>query len=318
LSALPEPLVEILPAALRAAGDETPVRTARVISGGCINNATYLETTRRAYLLKWNTIAAPDFFEQEVRGLRLLAAANAVRVPAPYLTSAGIPMPPSGAPAFVLLEWLQPSGAQDSALLGEQLAALHRHDILPAGLEGFTAPPGPAYGLDHDNMLGSTPQLNEWKSDWVEFFIECRIRPQMELAARTGRLTSNRRLRLEHLLVRLPGLLGGVQRQPSLIHGDLWSGNIVHGPGGLALIDPAVSFSDREAELAYTELFGGFSRRFYEAYNAAWPLEPGYEQRRALYNLYHLLNHLNLFGETYGPGVDTVLRRYAPTGPLQL
>ena len=311
MSSLPAALADAVAAALRACGDDTPIGSVRPVGGGCINNTSRLATGRRAYLLKWNATAEPGSFEQEIRGLRLLAAANAVRVPAAYATDADLAEGHAGCPAFLLLEWLEPSGDQDPARLGEQLAALHRLDRIPAGLSGFNAPPDPAYGLDHVNLLGSTPQANDWRAGWPEFFADCRIRPQMELAARTGRLNAARRRNLERLIERLPGLLGGVDRRPSLIHGDLWSGNVIPGPGGLSLIDPAVSFSDREAEIAYTELFGGFSRRFYDAYNHAWPLDPGYPHRRDLYNLYHLLNHLNLFGESYGPGVDAVLRRFA-------
>lgn len=307
---LPAALVAALPEALQAAGDHSPIRSVHSIAGGCINNATRVLTGQRTYMLKWNAIASAAFFEQEVRGLRLLASAQAVRVPESYLSSADLPGY-AAPPAFLLLEWLEPSGDQDPARLGEQLAALHRHDCIPAGLSGFSAPDEPCYGLNHDNLLGSTPQINAWRADWADFFVEFRLRPQMELAAQNGRLNAARRQRLERLIDRLPDLLGGVAGQPSLIHGDLWGGNVIPGPGGLALIDPAVSFSDREAELAYTELFGGFSRAFYDGYQHAWPLEPGYAQRRDLYNLYHLLNHLNLFGETYGSGVDSVLKRYA-------
>jgi fructosamine-3-kinase len=132
----------------------------------------------------------------------------------------------------------------------------------------------------------------------------------MALAQRLGRLPAQRARRIERLIARLPGLLGGVEHRPALIHGDLWGGNIIPGPTGLALIDPAISYSDREAELAYTELFGGFSASFYAGYQSAWPLDPGYLERRDLYNLYHLINHLNHFGESYGQHVDTVLRVY--------
>jgi fructosamine-3-kinase len=133
----------------------------------------------------------------------------------------------------------------------------------------------------------------------------------MELASRNLRLTPERSRKLSRLIERLEDFLGGMPRQPSLIHGDLWSGNVIPGPGGLALIDPAVSYSDREAEIAYTELFGGFSSGFYAAYQHTWPLEPGYADRRDLYNLYHLMNHLNLFGEAYGGQVDAVLKHYS-------
>ena len=307
MSELSAALEKPVQAALHAAGDETPIRAAQEVTGGCINNATRLVTEKRSYLLKWNPRAKPEAFQQEILGLRLLAATQTVRVPAVYANGMDFG---ANSPAFLLLEWLEPSGSADPARLGEQLAALHHHDRIPAGLTGFTAPDIPAYGLDHDNNIGGTPQINTWNADWAGFFVTCRIIPQMQMAERNGRLSGQRRENLERLITRIPDLLRGPKRQPALIHGDLWSGNVIPGPGCLALIDPAVSFSDREAELAYTELFGGFSPRFYEAYQHVWPLDPGYTERRDLYNLYHLLNHLNLFGEGYGSGVDSVLRRY--------
>lgn len=292
--ALPNTLRDPLAQVLRGLGDPTAVRSARPVGGGCINNAMRVETSRGVYLLKWNADPLPGMFACEARGLELLSQTQTVRVPEVYHHAEA----EEGRPAFILLEWLEGTRG-DMALLGEQLSELHRTGTAPA------------YGLDHENYIGSTVQVNGWVDDWVEFFAARRLLPQMELAARTGNLTASRRAMLERLIARLPGLLSGVERQPALIHGDLWGGNVIAGPGGPALIDPAVSYSDREAEIAFTELFGGFSASFYAAYNATWPLDPGYPERRELYNLYHLLNHLNLFGEGYAYQVDAVLRRYA-------
>ena len=292
--ALPATLHDPLADVLRGLGDPTAVRSARPVGGGCINNTMRVETSRGVYLLKWNADPLPGMFACEALGLELLAQTQTVRVPAVYHHAEV----EEGRPAFILLEWLEGTRG-DMALLGEQLAELHRQGTAPA------------YGLDHDNYIGSTPQINGWAADWVEFFAARRLLPQMDLAARTGNLTASRRAMLERLIARLPGLLGGVSRKPALIHGDLWGGNVIPGPGGPAMIDPAVSYSDREAEISFTELFGGFSAGFYAAYNTAWPLDPGYPERRDLYNLYHLLNHLNLFGEGYARQVDSVLRRYA-------
>jgi len=298
MNGIPETLRRHLESMLRGQGDPGPLRSVRPLGGGCINNAMRVETDAGVYLLKWNPDPLPGMFAAEARGLQLLAETGTVHVPAVYAFSE----PQDGLPAMILLEWLEgPPNIQSMARLGEKLAELHRSGRSPNA----------AYGLDRDNYLGSTPQVNGWETDWPRFFARCRLVPQMELARRNGRLTPARARLLERLIGRLDALLGGVERRPALIHGDLWGGNVIPGPDGLALIDPAVSYSDREAEIAYTHLFGGFTREFYQAYRATWPLEPGFEDRIDLYNLYHLLNHLNLFGEGYGADVDRVLRRYA-------
>jgi fructosamine-3-kinase len=291
-------MIEPVSQALLQVGDNSGMVSTEPVGGGCINNAMRLETAQDLYLLKWNRDGQPGMFGCEARGLELLAGTQTVRVPAVrfYQDTDG------QRPGLILLEFLHGPRSGDPARLGEQLAELHR--------KGKSPTPVPAYGLDHENYLGSTRQLNGWETDWVRFFAGYRLHPQIELAQRNGRLPAQRRHQLERLIERLPGLLGGIQRQPSLIHGDLWSGNVIPGPDGLALIDPAVSYSDREAELAYTELFGGFNPRFYAAYQSTWPLDPDYSQRRDLYNLYHLLNHLNLFGESYGFQIDSILTRY--------
>jgi fructosamine-3-kinase len=296
---LPDPLYEAVAASLRAAGDTTPIQQTRPLGGGCINNALRLETERQSYLLKWHPDPLPEMFVTEERGLELLASANAVRVPAVlHATNAS-----GEQPAYILMEWLEGSvsthDAQAQATLGQQLAALHRSSA-------------DAYGLDTDNYIGTTPQYNGWDADWIAFFGERRLRPQIELAARNGYLPAHRRRPLERVLERLPDWLGGVARQPALLHGDLWGGNIIPGPdGNLALIDPAVYYGDREAEIAYTQLFGGFSPHFYSGYQDAWPLEAGYDERRDLYNLYHLLNHLNIFGTSYASSVERIAQHYA-------
>jgi fructosamine-3-kinase len=169
---------------------------------------------------------------------------------------------------------------------------------------------GQHYGLDHDNFIGATPQPNQQLDHWSDFFREQRLGFQLDLAQQHGYLSAHQSRLAETLLARLANWLPA--RPPaSLLHGDLWGGNWLATPqAGAALIDPAIYYGHREAELAFTELFGGFPSRFYAAYNAAWPLEPGYEERRPLYNLYHLLNHLNLFGAGYLGAVDQILRKY--------
>lgn len=306
MNPIPAALIAPLQETLRSLGDSSSIQSAQPVSGGCINNALRLETANARYLLKWNQDSLPGMFSCEAAGLNLLAATKTVRVPAVLAVAEAN----GDQPAYILLEWLEGPPGADPARLGEQLAELHRCSQMPLPDKTGAIPPA-AYGLDHDNYLGVVRQYNGWYSDWATFYAEKRLIPQMELAIKNGLLPPERRRRIERVIQRLPELLGKTDRVPSLIHGDLWGGNVIPSPDGLALIDPAVSFSDREAEIAYMDLFQGFSQRLYEAYFHAWPLDPGYSDRRDLLNLYHLINHLNHFGEMYGPQVDAVLRRYA-------
>jgi protein-ribulosamine 3-kinase len=299
---LPAGLQNAVGEVLQSVGDQLPLKRITPVGGGCINNAMRLDTTQASYLLKWNLNPLPGLFLVERRGLELLRSTATIRVPKPYEARDA----QGSIPAFILMEWLHsPPGKTsiDQELLGQQLAEMHRAGISPQ----MPA----AYGLDHDNYVGSTSQENDWNTNWVAFFAEKRLIPQMKLALRQGRLPSERRRRLERVINRLDELLNGIERRPALLHGDLWGGNIMAGPDGPALIDPAVYYGDREAELAFTELFGGFSSRFYQAYAEAWPIDQGYKNRKDLYNLYHLLNHLNIFGEIYGSPVDDILRHYS-------
>jgi fructosamine-3-kinase len=295
-----EPLRDAVDAVLRDAGDPTGIQNTRPVGGGCIHHVLRLDTGQQSYLLKWNPSPLPDMFVTEARGLELMHATNTVRVPAVLAASNAT----ADHPAYILLEWLEGSGSpsrpEAQETLGRQLAAMHQ------------AGSAQSYGLDHDNYLGTMPQYNGWDSNWVRFYRERRLRPQMEMAERNGVLPAARRRNVERVLDRLDSWLGGIERRPALLHGDLWGGNVIAGPGGVpAIIDPAAYYGDREAELAYTELFGGFGARFYHAYEEAWPTPPGRAERRDLYNLYHLINHLNHFGESYGAQTDAVLRRYS-------
>ncbi|MBK9710186.1 MAG: fructosamine kinase family protein [Kouleothrix sp.] len=309
----------IVEEALRLAGDDTAPIERAAVGGGSISRAERIRTARGEYLLKTGGAGLQRFFECEARGLGLLAASGAVRVPGvlAYRDADNDERRTLNAESdirehssliahrssFILLEWLAPPAGADRArageILGTALAALHRSTA-------------PAYGLDHDNYIGATPQPNGWAGSWLEFFRERRLRFQADLARRQGRWTPQRERLMERLLGRLDRWIDGRAVQPSLLHGDLWGGNFIVGPGGApALIDPAAYYGDREADLAFTALFGGFPEAFYQAYAAAWPLPAGWRERQDLYNLYHLLNHLNLFGEGYGSQVDQVLRRYA-------
>jgi protein-ribulosamine 3-kinase len=298
MSSLPESLHSTLQEVLAQMGDRSAIQSSQPLSGGCINHASRVETARKVYFLKWNPDPLPGLFKKEAAGLSLLAATQTVKVPQVLTFSERT----NTTPAYILLEWLEGGGKEDPARLGEQLAALHKSASISLSSQ--------QYGLDHDNYIGSNPQYNHPWPDWPTFFVQQRLLPQMTLSQKLGNLTSDRSKRLEKLFQHIPDLLQGIDHLPSLIHGDLWGGNVINSSHGPALIDPAVSFSDREAEIALTELFGGFAPRFYNAYQSTWPLQAGYLQRRDLYNLYHLLNHLNLFGESYGYQVDLILRRF--------
>jgi protein-ribulosamine 3-kinase len=262
-----------------ATGESFQVRHQRLVGGGCINRAAVVEDDGRAFFVKLNAPERLDMFEAESEGLAALAAARAIRVPEPICVGV------AGNESFLVMERLDLGGRLDGERAGRQLAELHR-----ATAEHF--------GWHRDNTIGSTPQINRSHHDWVDFWRDCRLGPQLRLAAANGyrgRLQSAG----EHLLSKLDALIGH-EPPPSLLHGDLWGGNIGATPEDEPVIfDPAVYHGDREADLAMTELFGGFGSRFQAAYREAWPLDSAYATRRILYNLYHVLNHLNLFGGGY-------------------
>jgi protein-ribulosamine 3-kinase len=267
------------------------ITAAQPLGGGCINEARLLTTSSGPRLfLKQNHNIPPDMFPREADGLRELAQPQgAPRAPLVFLEDAN----------FLLLEYLFPEPAHPRRwqVFGAELATLHLHTA-------------PQFGFHADNYIGATPQPNTPQSDGFAFFAEHRLMFQAALA-RDNRYFSNAEIRqIERLCQQLPEL---IPAQPaSLLHGDLWSGNIHTGPGGLAcLIDPAVYYGWAEADLAMAHLFGSLPPEFYEAYQSTRPLDPGYRARFELYNLYHLLNHLNLFGAGYFHQVKAILACYA-------
>ncbi len=222
-----------------------------------------------------------DMFEAEAEGLRALGKARELRVPA--VLDCGI----EDGQAFIAIERLSLGRANTAheRLFGEQLAALHRHTA-------------PQFGWHRDNTIGMTPQHNEWRDDWVGFFSDQRLGFQLELAARNGyggELQSLGR----RLCDELSGLFDGYEPVASLLHGDLWGGNWGVADGVPVIFDPAVYYGDRESDIAMTMLFGGFGRAFYDAYQSSWAMAAGHERRLKLYQLYHVINHLNLFGRSY-------------------
>jgi fructosamine-3-kinase len=292
---LPQRLKSILIYALTERGDFGPIQQVRAVGGGCINHASQVVTPKASYFLKWNAAPLPLMFTSEAKGLQLLGEMNTIRTPEVYKVQEA----QTELPAFILMEWIERRSGFDQQLCGQQLAQLHLYSS------------SENYGLDHDNYIGSTPQYNDWMYDWIEFFREKRLKPQLELAIHKGRCDSSRRKKLEILMSHLDNWLAGVTRKPSLLHGDLWGGNVIGDETGKpVLIDPAVYYGDREADLAFTQMFGGFSSTFYQAYQEVYPLEPDFQTRFEIYNIYHILNHLNLFGESYGYSLDATLQRF--------
>lgn len=266
------------------------------VSGGDINKSYRLDGHNGAcYFVKLNDTHKLAMFAAEQAGLEAIAATGTVRVPRPIAHGA------VGEYAFLVLEYLELNGSGNAGLLGEQLAALHR-----CGSNQF--------GWQQDNTLGETPQHNAWTSDWISFWREQRLGFQLELAARNGYGGKLQDMG-KQLLQRLPEFFGDYRPQPSLLHGDLWGGNHAYTADGAPVIfDPAPYYGDREADLAMTELFGGFDPQFYAAYRAAWPLDAGYATRRILYNLYHILNHANHFHGRYAKQAEEMMQHllYTP------
>jgi protein-ribulosamine 3-kinase len=265
------------------------VTASHSVGGGCINNGTLLDTESGvSFFLKTNTYNPADMFTREAEGLLALAVKGGPRVPRPYVHGRD----------FLLLEDLKPAprSADHWSVFGRQLAVLHQHTR-------------PHFGFEHDNYIGSMPQSNLWMEDGYKFFGQQRLLFQAHMARRRGLLERNELAQVERLVARLTDL---IPEQPaSLIHGDLWTGNAISdSTGGPAIIDPATHYGWAEAELAMTTLFGAFPESFYCAYQEVRPLDTGLEKRYPLYNLYHLLNHLNLFGPGYLGQVTAILRRY--------
>ncbi len=260
--------------------------------GGCINESYRWEGPHGPLFVKVASDAQLPMLEAEAAGLAELKQANAIRVPG--VRTVGT----TGRQAFLALEWIEFGAATTAceARLGEQLAWQHRLN-------------GQRFGWHRDNTIGSTSQPNAWSDDWVTFFRERRLAYQLDLARRNGHegaLTQ----RGSELLELMGAFFASHRPVPSLLHGDLWGGNWAADAAGQPVVfDPAVYFGDREADVAMTRLFGGFGNAFYTAYHATWPLDQAAGTRRALYNLYHVLNHLNLFGGSYREQAQSMIDR---------
>ena len=257
------------------------------VGGGSINQAYQISDTHHQYFVKLNQASKVAMFEAEARGLEDITQTHSIRVPKPLCWGS------TSGHSYIVLEWLDLGygNTQSWDIMGRQLAAMHQ----TVSTQGF--------GWCQNNTIGATPQLNPWTQDWGTFFTEHRIGYQLKLAQRRGRQFS----RASRLLEIIPQRLSH-QPQPSLVHGDLWSGNaMVTTTGKPIILDPAVYYGDREVDIAMSELFGGFPPAFYQGYQAVFPLEQGYKQRKTLYNLYHILNHFNLFGGSYASQAERMI-----------
>ena len=273
-----------------ASGAPFVIESRAGIEGGCINECHVIQGHGRAYFVKTNAPDRAEMFAAEAAGLDEIGRTRTVRVPRPVCQGASL------AVSWIVLELLELKSPDNRGMraLGRGLARLHRVTV-------------GRYGWQRDNTIGSTPQINTPSADWIAFWRERRLGFQLDLAVAKGHggrvIDSGRRL-----LERVPAFFTSYVPASSLLHGDLWSGNAGMTIAGEPVIyDPAVYYGDREADLAMTELFGGFPRSFYDAYRAEYPLDAGYQTRKQLYNLYHVLNHLNLFGGGYGAQAERMI-----------
>lgn len=253
------------------------------LGGGCINNAYKVSSSTKSYFVKLNQAKYESMFRAEARSLQEIASCRAIRTPQVICT--GQISGPNYKHAFLVLEYLSFTGHSNAVLFAEQLAAMHRKSQ-------------PQYGFSMDNYIGSNPQSNQAMRSWPDFWHQQRLLPQLKLAEKNG--YSSSLFNLTDKLLDNMHLFFSSQPIPSLCHGDLWGGNIAALQDSTVVIfDPAVYYGDRETDIAMSTLFGGFDKAFYDAYNANWPLDDGFKLRKNLYNLYHILNHLNLFGDSY-------------------
>lgn len=292
MTTLPNNISAIAEQISNATNTHFEVETSKAISGGDINRAFLLQGKNARYFVKLNRADLVEMFAAEFAGLHELAQTKTVTVPKP------ITFGQTADASFLALEFIELKRAtsQSERLFGEQLAQLHLQK------QAF-------FGWHIDNTIGSTPQKNARAENWVKFWREQRLGFQLQLATQKGYGSQLQTLG-EKLSERLDDFFTDYTPQPSLLHGDLWGGNAAATEQNLpVMFDPACYYGDRETDLAMTELFGGFSADFYAAYNNVWQLDTGYKTRKALYNLYHILNHVNLFGGGYASQAQQMMQK---------
>ncbi len=273
----------------------------RSVGGGCISNAHIIQLEdARKFFLKSNTLQLKPMFDAELLALDELAKSQTIKVPRPLVVGQ------TATQSFILMQPVNegPRPSDFFQTFGQQFAQLHHATRQPSSDSPF--------GFHHDNFIGATHQPNTWTQTWVEFFAQHRLAFQLNLAGKNNLATPQLTSLGQSLIDKLPDLIASPNEPACLLHGDLWSGNYMNDEEGQpVIIDPASYYGSREADLAMTHLFGGFPQTFYDAYNHHYPLQSGYRDRIEIYKLYHLLNHLNLFGSSYLSQCLSILKHYA-------
>ncbi|MGB3492635.1 MAG: fructosamine kinase family protein [Elainellaceae cyanobacterium] len=272
----------------QSTGESFAVSHRRPVGGGSVNQAYAVSDGDQAYFVKLNDAARIGMFEAEAIGLRQMWESKTIQVPHPICWGT------AESSAYIVLEWLDFGYGTHAAWekMGQHLAALHR----VTNAQGF--------GWMQDNTIGFIPQKNGWTADWVTFFRDRRMGYQLQLARKRGGHFPKQ----NELMQAIPQLLSDHHPSPALVHGDLWSGNVAMTKADEPVIfDPATYFGDREVDLAMSELFGRFPKEFYTAYHEVYPVEDGYERRKTLYNLYHIINHFNQFGGSYESQANSMI-----------
>lgn len=274
----------------QSTGEDFLITNQQSVGGGDINQAWRISGNRQSYFLKTNDADKADMFAAEAEGLTSLAEANAIRVPKPICWGT------IHEQSYLVMESLSLRGRENSALFGQQLARMHQHT-------------NRQFGWHRNNTIGSTLQINNWEDNWIDFWRLHRLGFQLDLALKNG---AHKKLgeKGEKLMVNFPTLFNSYKPEPSILHGDLWSGNWGSDElGNPVIYDPAVYFGDHEADLAMMELFGSPGSSFFAAYREVFPIDVGYPTRRTLYNLYHILNHYNLFRGGYAAQAESMIDR---------
>jgi fructosamine-3-kinase len=279
---------QIAQAITQKTGQDFAIANTKSVGGGCINQGYRVSGNGAEYFVKLNQASQVEMFAAEAIGLKQMYATKTITVPQPICWGT------ADNSSYIVLQWLDLGGgnSQSWTEMGHQLAAMHR--------EGTKE----RFGWERNNTIGSTPQINTWTDNWADFFADHRIGYQLKLAKRRGGNFGD----LNQIIKAVRNKLTDRQPQASLVHGDLWSGNAaITSDGKPVILDPATYYGDRETDIAMTELFGGFPRAFYQGYNEAWQLDSDYQQRKNIYNLYHVLNHFNLFGGGYANQAQRII-----------